>query len=119
MQTNKIKLFATDIIVFQIGRSYLNNGKDKKTFSVTCRNLQFYHRLFFLDNECSLLVEERLPALGCLVLDSELYQTFRLVNVFKVRSCIRNVLKIRVVGTAALPQHREFFVRNYFTIISQ
>ena len=36
-------------------------GKDRKTFSVmACINLQFYHRLFFVGNGCSFIVEERL-----------------------------------------------------------
>ena len=36
------------------------------TFSVmACINLQFYHRLFFVGNGCSSIVEDRLPAQGC------------------------------------------------------
>ena len=53
------------------------------------------------------------------IIDSELCQTFGFVDVFKIKSCIRTVRKIWVLGTAALPQDQEFFIRNYFTIICQ
>ena len=50
------------------------------------------------------------------IIDSELCQTFGFVDVFKIKSCVRTVRKIWVLGTAALPQDQEFFIRKYFTI---
>ena len=71
-------------LVFQIDWSYQNNGKDKKTFSVACIKLQFYHRLFFVDNGCSLVVEECLPAQGCLV-----FELWTLPNI-RLRRCFQD-----------------------------
>ena len=63
-------LFTISFVIMDNSRTGLPNlniGMGKKTFSVTCINLQFFYIWFFVDNRCLLVVEGHLSEQGCLV----------------------------------------------------
>ena len=76
---------------------------DKKTFPVGCINLQFYHILFFVDNECSLVVEEHLPAQGCLAFGIWTLLNIRLRRRFEDQILHANCMEILGSWTSSSP----------------